>query len=85
MASALFKECQILHNSKDMINYIVRDFYIENTGVTFGDFFTISAYQIFNIDVESTNIVLKMPAMSRIRTNIIEIKFFEICIRIGHI
>ena len=42
------------------------DFYIENRGVIFGDFFTIFAYKIFNIDVESTKIVSKMKIMDRI-------------------
>ena len=31
------------------------DFYIENRGVIFSDFFTIFPYEIFNIEVESTN------------------------------
>ena len=30
------------------------DFYIESGGVIYGDFFTIYAYKIFNIDIEST-------------------------------
>ena len=42
------------------------DFYIENREVIFGDFFTIFAYKIFNIDVESTKIVIKMQTMNRI-------------------
>ena len=42
------------------------DFYIEDRGVIFGVFFTIFAYKIFNIDVESTKIVSKMEIMDRI-------------------
>ena len=51
-----------------MINSIFGglDFYIENIGVIFVDFFTIFAYKIFNIDVESTKIVSKMEIMDRI-------------------
>ena len=44
----------------------VLDFYIENIRVIFGDFFTIFANEIFNIDVESTKIVSKMETMDRI-------------------
>ena len=53
------------------------DFYIENRGVIFGDFFTIFAYKIFNIDVESTKIVSKMEIMDRITKKILKMKFFE--------
>ena len=51
-----------------MINsiFVGLDFYIENRGVIFGDFFTIFAYEIFNIDVESTKIVMKMQTIDRI-------------------
>ena len=53
------------------------DFYIENRGVIFGDFFTIFAYKIFNIDVESTKIVSKMEIMDRITKKILKMKIFE--------
>ena len=49
------------------------DFYIENRGVIFGDFFTVFAYKFFNIDVESTKIVSKMETMDRITKKIFEI------------
>ena len=62
-----------------MINSIFGglDFYIENIGVIFGDFFTIFAYKIFNIDVESTKIVSKMETMDRITKKILKIKYVE--------
>ena len=42
------------------------DFYIENIRAIFGDFLTIFAYEIFNIDVETIKIVTKIQTMSRI-------------------
>ena len=65
--------------SEDMTNAIFGglDFYIENRGVTFGDFFTIYAYKIYNIYVESTKIVSKMEIMDRITKRILKMKFFE--------
>ena len=79
------KTCQAYLNAKiqlrsqDMTNSISRglDFYIENKRVNFGDFVTIFAYKIFNIDVESTKIVSKMEIMDRITKRILKIKFFE--------
>ena len=50
----------------------VLDFYIVNRGVIFGDFFTIFAYKIVNIDVESTKIVTKMQTINRITKKILE-------------
>ena len=66
MVSALLQNLKI--HTEDMINSIFwgLDFYIENVGVIFGAFFTIFAYKIFNIDVESTKIVSKMETMDRI-------------------
>ena len=62
-----------------MTNSICRglDFYIENREVIFGDFFTIFAYKIFNIDAESTTILTKMQTMDKITIRIIKLKFFE--------
>ena len=64
----LFTECQ---NSTpfrryDQFNFWGFDFYIGKRGVIFGDFFTIFAYKIFNIDVENTKIVTKMQTMDMI-------------------
>ena len=42
------------------------DFYIRKRGLIFGDFFTIFAYKIFNIGVESILIITKMQTMDRI-------------------
>ena len=50
------------------------DFYIENRGVIFGDFFTIFAYKIFNSDVESTKINSKIEIMDRITKKILKMK-----------
>ena len=65
MVSTLFTECQ---NSTpfrryDQFNFRGFDFYIGKRGVIFGDFFTIFAYKIFNIDVENTKIVTKMQTI----------------------
>ena len=75
----LFTECQ---NSTpfrryDQFNFRDFDFYIGKRGVSFGDFFTIFAYKIVNIDVESTKIVTKMQAMYRITLKILKLKIFE--------
>ena len=43
----------------------------------FGDFFTIFAYKIVNIDVETTKIVSKMQTMNRITTKILKMKNVE--------
>ena len=51
--------------------------YIGNRGVTFGDFFTIFAYKILNIDVETTKFVSKMQTMNRITTKILKMKNVE--------
>ena len=42
------------------------DFYIVNIEVILADFFTIFAYEIFIIDVETIKIVTKIQTMSRI-------------------
>ena len=44
------------------------NFHIVNIGVTFGDFFTIFAHIIFNINinVDTTNMISKMQTMVRI-------------------
>ena len=64
----LLRNVKIQLRSEDMTNSIFGglDFYIENTGVIFGDFFTIFAYKIFNIDVENTKIVSKIETIDRI-------------------
>ena len=65
LVSTLFTECR---NSTrflryDPFNFWNLDFHIGNRGIIFGDFFTIFAYEILNIDVESTKIVIKMQTM----------------------
>merc|ERR1712208_206108 len=85
--STLFTECQ---NSTpfrryDQFNFRGLDFYIGNRGVIFGNFFTIFAYKIVNIDVESTKIVTKMQTMNRITQKILKMKIFENLVKIGHI
>ena len=67
----------LLWNVKIQLSFKDLTFYIGNRGVIFGDFFTIFAYTIFNIDVESTKIVSKMKTMDRIRKKILKMKFFE--------
>ena len=79
MVSTLFTECQ---NSTpfrryDQFNFRGFDFYIGKRGVIFGDFFTIFAYKIFNIDVENTKIVTKMQTMDIITKKILKLKIFE--------
>ena len=56
--STLFTERQnsTLFLRYDQFNLRGLDFYIEYTRVIFGDFFTIFAYKICNIDIESTKI-----------------------------
>ena len=56
----------------DLFNFGGLDFYIRIRGVIFVDFFTIFAYKVVNIDVESTKIVTKMQTMNRIKKNILE-------------
>ena len=41
--------------------------YIGNTGVIFDAFFSIFAYEIFNIDLECTTIVTEVQNIDRIR------------------
>ena len=79
MVSTFFTECQNSTRFRryDQFNFRGLDFYIENRGVIFGDFFTIFAYKIFNIDVESTKIVSKMETMDRIIKKILKMKIFE--------
>ena len=43
----------------------------------FGDFFTIFAYKIINIDVESTKIATKMQTVNKITQKILKMKLFE--------
>ena len=79
VVSTLFTECQ---NSTpfrryDQFNFRGFDFYIGKRGVIFGDFFTIFAYKIFNIDVENTKIVTKMQTMDVITKKILKLKIFE--------
>ena len=56
---------------------VLLDFYVVNAGLIFGDFFTIFAYKILNIDVECTKIVTKMQSMARITKKISKIEKFE--------
>ena len=62
-----------------MTNSIVGglDFYIGNKRVIFGDFFTIFAHKIVNIDVESTKIVTKMQTINGVTKKILKMKNFE--------
>ena len=53
------------------------DFYVENRGVIFCVFSTIFACKIFNIDVESTKVVLKIQTMDRITKKSWKINLFE--------
>ena len=46
-------------------------------GVIFGDFLSIFACKIFNIDIESTKVVLKIQTMDRIKKKSWQIIFFE--------
>ena len=79
MVSTLFTECQnsTWFGRYDQFNFRGFDFYIGKRGVIFGDFFTIFAYKIFNIDVESTKIVSKMVIIDRITEKNFEMKNFE--------
>ena len=79
MVSTLFTECQNSTRFRryDQFNFRGLDFYIGNRGVIFGNFFTIFAYKIVNIDVESTKIVTKMQTMNRITKKILKMKDFE--------
>ena len=63
----------------DMTNSIFggADFYIENRRVIFVDFFTFSAYKVFNNEVESTKSVSKMETMIRITKKILKMKNFD--------
>ena len=79
MVSTLFTEWQ---NSTpfwkyDQLNFQGFDFYIGKRGIIFGDFFTIFAYIIFNIDVENIKIVTKMQTMDTITKKILKIKISE--------
>ena len=78
MVITLFTECQ---NSTpfrryDQFNFRGFDFYIGKRGVIFGDFFTIFAYKIFNIDVENTKIVTKMQTMNMVTKKNLEVENF---------
>ena len=53
--------------------------------VIFVDFFTIFAYEIVNIDVESTKIVTKMQTMNRITKKSWRWKFLKILVKIDRI
>ena len=68
VVSMLFMEWQnsTLFLRYYQFNFWGLDFYIVNIGVVFSDFFTIFAYKILNIDVESTKFVTKMQTMARI-------------------
>ena len=59
-------ECQIQLSFKDLT------FYIGYRGVIVGDFFTIFANKIFNIDVEIIKIITKMQNMDRTTKKILE-------------
>ena len=75
----LFTDCQnsTWFQKYDQFNFQGPDIYIGNRGVIFGTFFTIFAYKIVNIDVESTKIVTKMQIMNRITLKILKMKNFQ--------
>ena len=79
VVSTLFTECQNSTRFRryDQFNFRGLDFYIGNRGVIFGNFFTIFAYKIVNIDAEGTKIVTKMQTMNRITQKILKMKDFE--------
>ena len=79
VVSTLFTECQNSTRFRryDQFNFRGLDFYIGNRGVIFGDFFTIFAYKIFNIDVENTKFLTKMQTMDTITKKILKLKIFE--------
>ena len=56
---------------------LLRSYVRKILGVIIGDFFPIFAYEIVNIDVESTKIVTKMQIMNRITQKILKMKNFE--------
>ena len=62
----------LLWNVKIQLSFKDLCFYIGNRGVIFGDFFTIFANKIFNIDVESIKIITKMQNMDRTTKKILE-------------
>ena len=72
MVSTLFTECQNSTSFRkyDQLNFRGLEFYVGNRGVIFGDFFSIFAYKIVNIDVESIKVVTKMEIMDGITKNI---------------
>ena len=81
------RNVKIQLRSEDMINSIFGglDFYMENIGVIFGVFFTIFAYKIFNIDVESTKIVSKMKNMMESQKKSWRLNFLKISVKIDQI
>ena len=66
----------------DQFNFPGLDFYIGNKGVIFGDFFTIFAYKISNIVVESTKIATKVHTMYRITKEYWRWIFLKILVKI---
>ena len=78
MVSTLFTECpnSTPFRRYDQFNFRGLDFYIGNRKVIFGNFFTILAYKIVNIDVESTKIITKMQIMNRITQKILKVGNF---------
>ena len=66
MVSTLFTECQnsTWFQKYGQFNFWGLDFYIGNSGGNFCDFLSIFAYNIFNIDAEITQIVIKMQTMN---------------------
>ena len=73
--------------SEDMTNSILGgvDFYLENWGVIFGDFFTIFAYKIVNIDVESITIVTKMQTWMESQKNLEYEEFLKFWSKLGKV
>ena len=75
LVSTLFTEYKnsTLFQIYDQFNFQGFDFYIGKWGVIFGDFFTIFAYKIFNIDVENTKIANKMQTIDIIPKKILKL------------
>ena len=68
VVSTLLTKCQnsTLFRRYDQFNFLGLDFYIGNRGLIFGNFFTIFAFKIINIDVGSIKIISKMQTMNGI-------------------
>ena len=65
------------------IQYLGLDFYIGNRGLIFGNFFTIFAFKIINIDVGSIKIISKMQTMNGITRKSWRWKFYKFWTKFG--